>query len=96
MWVRLGHQDYESILTAPTEKENYPQKRELWGTVIRVYSVCWGTPAQGRDRKFIFVLLQPMENTKFNCPYSYWNYEIIPKAIYFLKGIVISNVDSHE
>lgn len=53
------------------------------------------SPDQGRDLKFIFVLLQPMKSIKLNLLYSYWNYEIIPKAPYFLKGIVISNVDSH-
>lgn len=29
-----------------------------------------------------------MENRKLNLPYRYRTYEILPKATYFLKGIV--------
>lgn len=75
-------------------------KERTFGMVTYVYSVYSGdpnsgthSPAHGRYLKFIFVLLQPMENTKLNLSYSYWNYEVIPKATYFLKGI-ISNVDT--
>lgn len=76
VWVQLGHQHYESIVTAPTEKENWCKRENLggWLSVCIVYAggshSRTHSPDQGRDLKFIFVLLQPMENIKLNLLYT--------------------------